>query len=105
MLTNQQLEAELRADPSTAELAEEQGLTVDEYIAATLKFLDDPDQGFLDHRDGPDCEHGDGDDDHEEPESSYEPARRASLPVEAPPGTGVASQAPVFALRPRTLKG
>lgn len=104
MMTNPELEAELRADPSTAELADEQGLTVDEYIAATLKFLDDPEQGFLGHRDGPDCEHAEDDDD-EEPESSYEPARRAELPAQAAPGTGVASQAPVFALRPRTLKG
>mgnify|MGYP001267178072 CR=1 FL=1 len=103
MMTNHELEAELRADPSTTELADEQGLTVDEYIAATLKFLDDPEQGFLGHRDGPDCEHGDGDD--EAPESTYEPARRAALPAEAAPGTGLASQAPVFALRPRTLRG
>ncbi len=59
-MTNDELRADLLADPTTAELAGEQGLTVDEYVAATLEYLDDPDAGFCGGRDAPDGEDEDG---------------------------------------------
>ncbi len=84
-MTNDELRADLLADPSTADLAEEQGLTVDEYVAETLRYLDDPDRGFCGGRDGPDCEEG-----HEERGSAFEGAVVAPLPG-VRPGEGLAS--------------
>lgn len=46
-LTDEELAAQLRADPGTQRLADELGLTVDEYIAETLKYLANPERGFM----------------------------------------------------------
>ena len=101
-MTNEELRADLLGDPATAELAAEQGMTVDGYIAATLAFCDDPDAGFAGEFGEPDCcptnlEAMDE-------TSAFERRRLVVLP-NAAPGEGVTGSAPAFVPRARTFRG
>lgn len=103
-MTNDELRADLFADPSTREIAEEQGMTLEAYVEATLKFVDDPDAGFAGGCDAPDCEH----DEKVVPIDAMtffeEGAPARGLPRVAP-GAGVKSEARVIALRPAVIRG
>lgn len=100
-MTNDELRAALLADPETAEIAEEQGMTVEEYVAETLAYCDDPDRGFAGCRDAPDCE--------ESLEAAGGPApdpSRSAFETRAPPrvprhepGAGVVGTLPSFRAR------
>jgi len=98
-MTNDELRADMLADPATADLAEEQGMTVDEYIAETLKYLDDPDAGFCGGRDSPDCEEG-----HLDSGSGFDAAAAPVIPG-VRPGEGVAARGAVLPRRIGLVRG
>lgn len=98
MMTNEELRADLLADPTTAEIAEEMGLSVEQYIEETIAYCDHPEAGFMGGIDGPDCHHS-------EPEitqehNAYDPAKKAKPIPNHAPGEGVTSEKPAF--RPRS---
>ena len=102
MMTNEELRADLLADPTTAEIAQENGLTVEQYIEETIAYCDNPDAGFLGGIDEPDCAH-------KEPEvtqehNAYDPKQKvAGIPNHAP-GEGVTSEKPAFRPRAGTFR-
>lgn len=101
-MTDQELEADLRSDPETEELALEQGMTVDEYVAHTLAFLADPDRGFAGTCDGPDGEAEEGGGTFAAAlATAFETDRPKPLPAPTP-GEGVVGRLPAF--RPRVYE-
>ena len=102
-MTNDELRANLLADPATAELAEEQEMTVEEYITATLDYCEAPDKGFAGSGiAAPDCEHS-------EPSglghpSAFETCAPPRLLV-VEPGSGIRAVLAPLVVRPGVIRG
>lgn len=103
-MTNEELRADLLNDPQTAQIAEEQGMTVDAYIAATLAFCDDPEAGFAGGGiDQPDCLHSEPEVD-DGPSTYVEDGKTRAIPNSAP-GEGVTGSMPAFVVKAGNIRG
>ena len=104
MMTNDELRADLLADPTTVEIAEENGMTLEEYVEATIAYCDDPDAGFAGEGQGaPDCEHDEDALLEASAKNEYVGKKRNGIPNHAP-GEGVTSEKPAFRPRSGTFK-
>lgn len=101
MMTNEELRADLLADPTTVEFAEENGMTLAEYVEATIAYCDNPDAGFAGEGQGaPDCEH-DEEAILEAKEKNEYVAGRPTPPIpNVAPGEGITSEKPAY--RPKS---
>ena len=103
-MTNEELRADLLDDPQTAEIAEEQGMTVEAYIAATIAFCDDPDAGFAGGGiDAPDCAHTEHEPD--DGPSAFDEAQKPKTLPNTAPGEGVTGSMPAFVVKAGSIRG